>query len=162
MNRSIRAIIVYNLNDFKRVHSKIYSDISTSTQKNLCVADLIIKDMRLIKNFQANTSFDDDFVKNFLIIVNKVDIIEADTSTSTKVIIFKFLILKVVSVTSRKTLQAEKIDQLNKLNVVLSAVNSILFQIRFFNLNKKIFVFLSIKTVDLQNMNSRLLSIKTF
>ena len=31
MNRDIRAIAIYILNDFKRAHSKIYSDFSAST-----------------------------------------------------------------------------------------------------------------------------------
>ena len=62
-------------------------------------------------------------------------------TSSTRAIVFKFSISKVVSVTSRKTSQAEKIDQLNKSNVVSFAVNSISFQIRFFNLDKKILVF---------------------
>ena len=51
MNRNIRAITVYILNDFKRAHSKVYSDLSASTRKNFRAADLMIKDMRLIKNF---------------------------------------------------------------------------------------------------------------
>ena len=51
MNRSIRATAVYILNDFKRAHSKIYSDLSASTRKNLRAADLMIRDMRLIENF---------------------------------------------------------------------------------------------------------------
>ena len=55
MNRSIRATAVYILNDFKRVYNKTYSDLSALTRKNFRAADLIIKDMRLIKNFQANT-----------------------------------------------------------------------------------------------------------
>ena len=50
MNRDIRATAVYILNDFKRAHSKIYSDLSASTRKNLRAADLMIRDMRLIKN----------------------------------------------------------------------------------------------------------------
>ena len=51
MNRDIRATAVYILNDFKRVHSKTYSDFSASTRENLRAADLMIKDMKLIKNF---------------------------------------------------------------------------------------------------------------
>ena len=45
---------VYILNDFKRAHNKIYFDFSASTQENFHAADLMIKNMRLIKNFQAN------------------------------------------------------------------------------------------------------------
>ena len=49
MNRNIRTIIVYILNDFKCAHSKIYFDFSTSTQKKFRIADLIIRDIKLIK-----------------------------------------------------------------------------------------------------------------
>ena len=51
MNRNIRATAVYILNNFKRVHSKIYSDLFASIQENFRAADLMIKNMRLIKNF---------------------------------------------------------------------------------------------------------------
>ena len=54
MNSNIRTTVVYILNDFKRVHSKIYFDFSASTQKDFRAADLMIKNMKLIKNFQAN------------------------------------------------------------------------------------------------------------
>ena len=141
VGRDIRTIAAYILNDFKRAHSKIYSDLFASTQKNLRAIDLMIRDMSLIENSQANALSDDDFVKNFSIIANKADIIEAGTSTSsTRAVVFKFLILKIVSATSRKASQAEKIDQLNKSSVVSSAVNSVSFQARFFNLNKEVFV----------------------
>ena len=126
MNWSIRATAAYILNDFKRVHSKIYFDFSASTRKNFRAADLMIKDMKLIKNSQANVSSDDDFVKSFSVTASKVNIIEINTSTfSTRTVVFKSLILKVVSITSRKALQVERIDQLNKSNVVSSAVNSV-------------------------------------
>ena len=99
------------MNDFKRVHSKIYFDLSASTRKNLHAADLMIKDMRLIENFQTNIFSDDDFVENFSITANKVDIIEIDTPIpSARAVVFNFLILKIVSVTSRKASQVEKID----------------------------------------------------
>ena len=51
MNRDIQATAVYILNDFKRVHSKIYFNLSAMTRKNFHAADLMIKDMRLIKDF---------------------------------------------------------------------------------------------------------------
>ena len=71
----------------------------------------MIKDMRLIKNFQANAFFDDDFVESFSVTANRADITEIDISTSsTKTIVFKFSISKIAFATSRKTLQAEKID----------------------------------------------------
>ena len=95
--------------------------------------------MKLIKNFQTNVSSDDDFVENFSVTASRVDIIEIDTSTSsTRIIVFKSSISKIVSVIPRKTSQAEKIDQLNKSNVVSSAANSVSFQSQFFNLDKEI------------------------
>ena len=141
MNKNKRATAVYILNDFKHVHNKIYVDFSTSTRKNLRVADLMIRDIKLIKNFQTNFFFNDDFVESFSITASKVDIIEINISTSSaKAVVFKFSISKIVSVTSCKTSQVEKTDQLNKSNVVSSVVNSVLFYVQFFNLNKKILV----------------------
>ena len=126
MNRSIRAIAVYILNDFKRTHSKIYSDLFASIREDLRAADLMIRDMRLIKNSQANAFSDDDFVKSFSITASRVDIIEADTPTfSTKAIVFKFSISKIVFVIPRKTSQIERINQLNKSSVVSSVVSSV-------------------------------------
>ena len=124
VNRNIRATVVYILNDFKRAHSKTYSDLFALIQKNLCAADLMIKNIRLIKNFQTNVFFDNNFVKSFSVIVSRVDITEVNTSTfSTRAVVFKFSILKIVSATSRKASQVEKIDQLNKSNVFLSVIN---------------------------------------
>ena len=54
VNRNIRATAVYILNNFKCVHSKISFNFFASTQKNFRVADLMIRNMKLIKNFQAN------------------------------------------------------------------------------------------------------------
>ena len=51
MNRSIRATVVYILNDFKRAHSKIYFDLFASIRENFRVADLMIRNIKLIKNF---------------------------------------------------------------------------------------------------------------
>ena len=103
MNRSIRAIVVYILNNFKPVHSKIYSDLSVLTSKNLRAADLMIRDMKLIKKFQTNTFFDDDLIESFSVTVSRIDIIKIDTSISlTRAIVFKFSILKIVFVISRK------------------------------------------------------------
>ena len=128
INRNIRTIIICTLNDFKRAHSKTYFDFSASTQENFRAADLMIKNMKLIKNFQANVSFDDDFVKNFSVIANRIDIIEIDTSTSsTRTVVFKSSISKIVFVISRKASQVEKIDRSNKSNVVSYTVNSISF-----------------------------------
>ena len=111
MNRDIRATAAYILNNFKRVHSKTYFDLFTSIQENLRAVDLMIRGMRLIENFQTNASSDDDFVKSFSIIASKVDTIETDTSiSSTKAVVFKFSILKIASVTLRKTSQVKRID----------------------------------------------------
>ena len=111
MNRSIRAIAVYILNDFRRVHSKIYFDFFASIRKDFRAADLMIRNMKLIKNFQANVFSDDDFVESSSVTASRADIIEINISTSSiKIIIFKFSILKIVSVISRKTLQVERIN----------------------------------------------------
>ena len=114
------------MNDFKRAHSKTYSDLFALTREDLRAADLMIRDMRLIKNFQTNAFFDNDFVESFSVTVSRVDIIETDISTpSARAIVFKFSISKIASVTSRKASQAERIDQLNKSSVVSSVVNSV-------------------------------------
>ena len=111
MNRSIRATVVYILNDFKRAHSKIYSDLSASTREDLRAADLMIRNMRLIENSQANVSFDDNFVESSSVTASRVDITEINTSiSSARAIVFKFSISKIASVTSRKTSQAERIN----------------------------------------------------
>ena len=111
MNRDIRATAVYILNNFKRAYSKIYFDFFASIQKKFRAADLTIRDIKLIKNFQINVFLNDDFVENFSVIASRVDIIKTNTSiSSTRVVVFKFSILKVVFVISRKTSQAEKID----------------------------------------------------
>ena len=97
--------------------------------------------MSLIENSQANASSDDDFVKSFSVTASRVDITEVNTSTSsTRTVVFKFSILKIAFVTSRKASQAERIDQSNKSSVVSSAASSVSFQARFFNLDKRIFV----------------------
>ena len=141
VSRNIRATAVYILNDFKRVHSKIYFNLSASIRKNFRAADLMIRNMSLIENFQTNTFSDDDFVESFSVTASRIDIIEIDTSTSsTRAVVFKFLISKIVSVISRKTSQVERIDQLNKSSVVSFAVNSVSFQARFFDFDKEIFV----------------------
>ena len=104
MNRNIQVIAVYILNNFKRAHSKTYSDLSTSTRKNFRVVDLMIKNIKLIKNFQVNVSSDDDFVESFSVIASRIDIIKVDISTSlTRAVVFKFSILKIAFITSRKT-----------------------------------------------------------
>ena len=128
MNRNIRTTVVYILNDFKRAHSKTYSDLSASIQKNFRVVNLMIKDMKLIKNSQVNVSSDDDFVKSSSVTASRVDITEINTSTpSTRTVVFKFSISKIVFVISRKASQVERINQLNKSNVISSAASSVSF-----------------------------------
>ena len=105
INQNIRAITIYILNDFKHAHSKIYFDFFVSIQKNFRIANLIIKTIKLIKKIQANASFDNDFVESFSITISRFDIFKIDISTSsTRAIVFKFSSLKIVFVTSRKTL----------------------------------------------------------
>ena len=111
MNRNIRATAVYILNNFKRVHNKIYSVLFASIQENLRVADLMIRKMKLIKIFQTNIFFDDDFVKSSSVIISRIDILKINTSTfSTRTIIFKFSISNIVFVILRKTSQVERIN----------------------------------------------------
>ena len=111
MNRNIRATAVYILNNFKRAHNKIYFHFSTSTRKNLRAVDLMIKNMKLMKNFQANAFFNDDFVESFSVIASRIDIIEIDTSiSSTRAVVFKFSISKIVFIIPRKTSQIERIN----------------------------------------------------
>ena len=57
MNRSIRTIAVYTLNDFKRVHNKIYTDFFTSIRKNFRAADLMIRNMKVIKKILSKCFF---------------------------------------------------------------------------------------------------------
>ena len=111
MNRDIRTTAVYILNNFKRVYNKIYFDLFASIRENLRAADLMIRNIKLIENFQTNTSFDDDFVESSSVTASRVNIIKINISISSiKAIVFKFSISKIVSVTSRKTSQVERID----------------------------------------------------
>ena len=111
MNWNIRATAIYILNDFKRAHSKIYFNFFASTRKNLRVTDLMIRDIRLIKNFQINVFFDDNFVESFSITASRADIIKINIFISSiRAVVFKFLISKIVSVISRKTSQAKRIN----------------------------------------------------
>ena len=127
MNRNIRTTAVYISNNFKRVHSKTYFNFSASIRKDFRAADLMIKNMRLIKNFQANIFFHNNFVKSFSVTASRIDIIEVNTSIfSTRAVVFKFLISKIAFIISHKTSQAERLDQLNKSSVVSSAVNLVL------------------------------------
>ena len=51
MNRDIRTTVIYISNDFKRAHNKIYCDFFASTRKDFRAADLMIRNIKLIKNF---------------------------------------------------------------------------------------------------------------
>ena len=51
MSRNIWAIAVYILNNFKRVYNKIYSNLCISIRKNFHAADLMIRNIKLVKNF---------------------------------------------------------------------------------------------------------------
>ena len=128
MNRDIRATVVYILNDFKQVHNKIYFNFSALTREDFRAVNLMIRNIKLIKNFWINVFLDNDFVESSSIIINRVDITEINISTSSiRTIVFKFSILKIVFIISRKASQVEKIDQLNKSNIVSSAVSSVSF-----------------------------------
>ena len=71
----------------------------------------MIKDIKLTKIFQIKIFFNDDFVESFSVIESKVDIIEINVSIpSTKAVVFKFSISKIVFVISRKMSQVEKIN----------------------------------------------------
>ena len=110
-NRDIRTTVISILNNFKRAHNKVYVYFFALTWRNLRAVALMIKDMKLIKNFQTNVSFDNDFVKNFSVTASRIDIIKIDISISSiRAIVFKFSISKIVFVTSRKTSQAERIN----------------------------------------------------
>ena len=127
-NRNIRVIIVYILNDFKRARNKTYFKFFASTRDDFRAANLIINNIKLIKNSQTNASFDDDFVENFSIIISRIDIIKTDTSTFlTRAIVFKLTISKIVSVISRKILQFENINYFSESSIVSSAASFISF-----------------------------------
>ena len=51
MNRNIRTTTIYILNDYKRAHNKVNSDLSASIRKNFHAADLMIRNIKLLKNF---------------------------------------------------------------------------------------------------------------
>ena len=59
--------MTYILNDFKRAYSKVYVAFDTSIEEDLDAINLMINDMRLIKLFLANISFDDNFVESKLV-----------------------------------------------------------------------------------------------
>ena len=60
----------YIINDYKRAFSDVLINLSISISNDFRAIDLMMNNLRLIKNFQTDVSFDDDFVKNLSIIVN--------------------------------------------------------------------------------------------
>ena len=51
VNRDISAIIIYILNDFKRVHNKNYVNLFVPISENLYNIVLMNNNMKLIKDF---------------------------------------------------------------------------------------------------------------
>ena len=163
MNRNIWRIIVYILNDFKRAYNITYSNLSASTRDNLCTANLMINDMRLIKNLQTNAFFIDIFVKNFLITASKVDIRKTDISTSSiRAIVFKFSTLEIVSVTFRKSRNLKRL--INSISQILSRSLLTRFHLKynFLILTKAYSPLLLINKTNLRNINFNLSLMKMF
>ena len=131
MNRNIQTTAKYIINDYKRVFNDVFIDFLTLTLNNFRAIDLMINDLKLIKNFQTNISFDDDFVKNLSIIVNKIIIVETNISTFSKIIVFKMLVFVISS-----RLNKSKINQLIVSFVFSIVVASTFNRSSFFNLKK--------------------------
>ena len=79
----------YIINDYKRVFNDVLIDFFASISNDFRVVDLIINDLKLIKSFQANVFFDDDFVKNSSNTINRITIVEMNISTFFKKTMFK-------------------------------------------------------------------------
>ena len=82
----------YIINYYKRAFSNVLIDFSTSILNDFRAINLMISNLRLIKNFQTDISFGDDFVKNSSIIINKIIIIEINISTFLRIIVFKMFV----------------------------------------------------------------------
>ena len=82
----------YIIDDYKRVFSDVLIDLSTSILNDFRTINLMMNDLRLIKNFQTNVFFDDDFIKSSSIIVNRVITVEINTSIFSKIIVFKMFV----------------------------------------------------------------------
>ena len=92
MNRNIQTTTKYIINDYKRAFNNVLINFSASTLNDFRATDLMMNDLKLIEDFQADVSFDDDFMKNSSIIVNKIIIVETNISTSLKIIVFKMFV----------------------------------------------------------------------
>ena len=92
MNQNIQTTIKYIINDYKRAFNDALTDLSTSILNDFRIIDLMINNLRLIKNFQINISFNNDFIKNLSITASKVIIVERNTLISSKIIVFKMFI----------------------------------------------------------------------
>ena len=110
INQNIRTTTKYIINDYKRAFSDVLIDFFTLTSNDFRVINLIMNDLKLIKDSQANASFDDDFVKSSSDIINKITIVEMNTSMFFKKAMFKSSIAMFVFVTSFR-LSKSKIDQ---------------------------------------------------
>ena len=99
INRNIRTTTKYIINDYKRAFSDVLNDLSTSISNDFRAINLMMNDLKLMKKFQTNVSFNDNFIKSLSVIVNKIIIIEINISTSLKIIMFKFTILMLAFVT---------------------------------------------------------------
>ena len=108
----------------------------------------MMNNLKLIKDFQTNFSFDDDFVKNSSIIVNRIIIVEINISTFSKIIMFKFMIFMFVSVMSFQ-LNESKIDQSIALFIFSIVVVFTHDRSMFFNLKKSKFTNFIKKKVEL-------------
>ena len=82
----------YIMNDYKRAFNDVLINFFILILNDFQAIDLMINDLKLIKNFQTNVSFDDDFIKSLSIIVNKVIIIKTNISTFSRIIVFKIFI----------------------------------------------------------------------
>ena len=78
-------IAKYIINDYKRVFNNVLINFLILTLNNFRATDLMMSNLKLIKDFQTNASFDDNFIKNSSIIVNRIIIVKTNISTSLKI-----------------------------------------------------------------------------
>ena len=95
----------------------------------------MINDLKLIKDFQADASFNDDFVKNSSNIINRITIVEMNISTFFKKTMFKSSIAIFAFVTSSR-LSRSKINQFIASFIFLTFVVFTSDRPSFFNLRK--------------------------
>ena len=128
-------MIKYIINDYKRAFNDVLIDFFTLILNDFCVADLMMNNLKSIKDFQADVSFDNNFVKNSLNIINRITIVEMNTSTFFKKAMFKSSIAMFVSVISFR-FNKNKIDQFIASFVFLIIVAFTSDRLSFFNLRK--------------------------